>query len=175
MKMADPKNPNVGDCVFDGSEFAPYLVDVPPGGLQGMRKAQDGCEEVIKEILANQAEWGSKAGITPDDAANLEDINTKLARLEQFVQPVRKFLELLVETRYVLDDRKQKLIYTIAQGVDRRGREKPELLAKYQHTRAYRSAIAKKGVKTRNKNAEEASAPEGSHTSGPAPDQILPA
>jgi hypothetical protein len=22
--------------LFDGSEFAPYLVDVPPGGLQGI-------------------------------------------------------------------------------------------------------------------------------------------
>ncbi len=158
--MADPKNPNVGDCVFDGSEFATYLVDVPPGGLQGMRTAQDGCDEVCKEILANQADWGLKAGVTADDAASLEDIDRKLARLDQFVQPVRKFLELLVETRYVLDDQKQKLIYTIAQAVERRGKERPELLAKYQHTRAYRSAIAKKAVKTRNKNAEEAGASE---------------
>jgi hypothetical protein len=168
--MADPKNPNVGDCVFDGSEFASYLVDVPPGGLQGMRTAQDGCDEVCKEILANQAEWGLKAGITADDAADLENINAKLARLDQFVQPVRKFLELLVETRYVLDDRKQKLIYTIAQAVERRGKEKPELLAKYQHTRAYRSAIAKKALKTRHKNAEEASAPEqGTPEKAPSP------
>jgi hypothetical protein len=170
MKMSDPKNPNVGDCVFDGSEFAPYLVDVPPGGLQGMRTAQDGCDEVCKEILANHAEWGTKAGITAEDAADLEDINAKLARLDQFVQPVRKFLELIVETRYVLDDRKQKLIYTIAQAVERRGKEKPELLAKYQHTRAYRSAIAKKAVKTRHKNAEGASASEqGTPNEGPSP------
>jgi hypothetical protein len=135
-----------------------------------MRTAQDGCDEVCKEILANQADWGTKAGITAEDAADLEDINTKLARLDQFIQPVRKFLEMLVETRYVLDDRKQKLIYTIGQAVDRRGKEKPELLAKYQHTREYRSAIAKKALKTRNKNAEEASAPEqGAHNEGPSP------
>lgn len=168
--MADPKNPNVGDCVFDGSEFAPYLVDVPPGGLQGMRTAQDGCDEVCKEIFANQAEWGAKAGVTAEDIASLEDIDKKMARLDQFVQPVRKFLELLIETRYVLDDRKQKLIYTIGQAVERRGREKPELLAKYQQTRAYRSATAKKAVKTRNKNAEEASASEpGARDEGSAP------
>jgi hypothetical protein len=168
--MSDPKNPNVGDCVFDGSEFAPYLVDVPPGGLQRMRTAQDGCDEVCKEILANQADWGTKAGVTAEDAADLGDINAKMARLDQFIQPVRKFLEMLIETRYVLDDRKQKLIYTIGQAVDRRGKEKPELLAKYQHTRAYRSAIAKKALKTRNKNAEEASAPEqGAHNEGPLP------
>jgi hypothetical protein len=138
-----------------------------------MRTAQDGCDQVCKEILANHAEWGTKAGITAEDAAELEDINAKLARLDQFVQPVRKFLELLVETRYVLDDRKQKLIYTIAQAVERRGKEKPELLAKYQHTRAYRSAIAKKAVKTRHKNAEGASASEqGTPDEGPSPNQM---
>jgi hypothetical protein len=167
--MSDPKNPNVGDCVFDGSEFAPYLVDVPPGGLQGMRTEQDGCAEVCKEILANQAEWGTKAGITPEDVASLEDIDAKLARLDQFVQPVRKFLELLVETRYVLDDRKQKLIYTIAQSVERRGKEKPDLLGRYQLTRAYRSAIAKKAVKTRNKNAEALASEQGTPDEGQSP------
>lgn len=168
--MADPKNPNVGDCVFDGSEFASYLIDVPPGGLQGMRTAQEGCPEVCKEILANQAEWGVKAGILAEDVSSLEDINAKLARLDQFVQPVRKFLELIIETRYALDDRKQKLIYTIAQAVERRGKERPELLAKYQRTRAYRSASAKKAVKTRFKNAAEATASEqGTPDKGSAP------
>jgi hypothetical protein len=55
----------------------------------------------------------------------------------------------------VLDDQRQKLIFNIAQSVDRRGKATPSLLGTYALTREYRSAAAKKAVKTRQKNAEE--------------------
>jgi hypothetical protein len=154
--MSDPKNPKVGDRSFEGEEFT-YLVELPPGGLQGRRTAQERCDEVCKEILANQPQWGAKAGVTAEDASELELINARIARIDQFLQPVRKFLDLLVDTRYVLDDQRQKLIFNVAQSVDRRGKALPSLLGAYALTREYRSAIAKKAAKTRQKNAEESS------------------
>ena len=42
-----------------------------------------------------------------------------------------------------------------AKAIDRRAKRDPELLAKYQRTREYRSEIAKKALKTKEKNAAE--------------------
>ena len=67
---------------------------------------------------------------------------------------MEKFLEVMQETRAVLEDKRQRIIYNVASSVDRREKETPGLQAKYEKTRAYRSAIAKKAVKTRLKNAE---------------------
>ena len=45
-----------------------------------------------------------------------------------------------------------------AQSVDRREKNMPELAAKYEKTREYRSSVAKKGLKTKQKNAEQKAA-----------------
>lgn len=152
----DPTNPEVGALVIHGEEFGEYLVDLAPGALQGMRTAQPGFDDVIKEILANQAQWGPKAGVTVDDFTELEMTNARIARIDVFVRPVQKLLEMLIETRYMLEDRRQRLALNIAKSVDRRGVRDPKLLAKYEKTRAYRSASAKKGLRTRRQNEEEA-------------------
>lgn len=151
--MADPKNPEVGSLVFDGEEFAPYLVDLQPGELQGMRTEQPGFDNVNKEVVANHAEWGAKAGVTEEDFNQLQTISERIERIDLFVRPLQKFLEMLIETRYVLEDRRQRIVLNIAQSVDRRGVREPILLAKYEKTRSYRSAIAKKAVRTRRRNA----------------------
>ena len=43
----------------------------------------------------------------------------------------------------------------------------PEFLAKYEKTRAYHSATAKKALKTRMKNAEQEGEPKGEGGSSP--------
>jgi hypothetical protein len=155
----DPLNPEQGDVHLDGEEFRPYIEDLPPGGLQGMLTAQPNFIDVLKEILANQALYGAKAGVTADDFADLETTNARITRLDVFIRPAQKFVEMLIETRYLLEDRRQRLALNIAQSVDRRALRDPQLLAKYEKTRAYRSAAAKKGLKTRRKNAEPAPKP----------------
>jgi hypothetical protein len=61
---------------------------------------------------------------------------------------------MLGETRALLEDKRQRKIFNVAVSVERREKEDPELLAKYEKTRAYRSAIAYKAAKTRKKNTE---------------------
>jgi len=152
----DPLNPEVGDVSFNGEEFRPYIQDVPTGGLQGMLTAQPNFTNVLKEILANQAQYGAKAGVTVDDFDDLVTTTAHIERVDVFIRPAQKFVEMLIETRYLLEDRRQRLALNVAQSVDRRALRDPQLLAKYEKTRAYRSAAAKKGLKTRRKNTEPA-------------------
>jgi len=165
----DATNPEVGERVFDGSEFT-YLKDITPREMLGLRTAQLGLEEVLKEIRAHQAEWGGKAGLTADDFAELETISQRIARIDAFIAPVQKFLEMLTETRYLLEDKRQRFVLNLASSVDRRGKENPDLLAKYEQTRNYRSAAAKKALKTRLKNAEQ---PQEEEQDPPAPSQPM--
>jgi hypothetical protein len=152
--MGDPKNPVVGTFVFDGAEFDAYAVDLPPGACQGMLATREGFLELCQEIAANQAQWGAKAGIPEQDATDLVTCNAQIARIDIFLPAFLKAAEILTETRYMLDDKRQRIALNSATSVDRRSKRDPELLAKYQTTREYRSVIAKKALKTREKNAD---------------------
>ncbi len=151
----DPKNPVVGELVFDGAEFNGYVVDLAPGECQGMQKTREGCELVWKEIIENQKEWGAKAGVLNEDVKELEESNARIARIDVFLPALRKAVEMLTETRYKLDDKRQMLALNTANSVDRRGKDVPELFAKYEMTRKYRSEVAMKAVKTRKKKEKD--------------------
>lgn len=152
----DPKNPIMGQYVFDGDEFTDYAVDRAPGACKGLLTAREGYDDVCKEISSNQAEWGAKAGIVDQEVTELATTNARIARLDVFIPAVAKFLEILTETRYTLDDRRQRIVMDAAKAVDRRCAKEPELAAKYEKTREYRSAPAKKALKTKAKNAQSA-------------------
>ncbi len=163
----DPKNPVVGQFVFDGAEFTDYAIDLPPGACKGLLTTREGFDEVCQEIAAHQATWGAKAGIAEQEVADLTTTSERIARIDAFLPAVAKFLEVLTETRYLLDDKRQRIVMDAAQSVDRRSSKQPELNAKYQKTREYRSAIAKKGLKTKEKNAQQQGAPGGDGTEQP--------
>ena len=151
----DPKNPTMGQLTFDGSEFAAYAVDMPPGACKGMLVTRPGFFDVCKEITDNQSECGGKAGIADPEVDELAQTNERIARIDAFLPALAKAAEILTETRYVLDDKRQRMVMDAAQAVDRRAKNAPELLAKYEKTREYRSVIAKKALKTKQQNAEQ--------------------
>jgi len=165
----DPKNPVVGDFVFDGSEFVAYAQDLPPGKCQGMLTARDGFLDAASEILANHAAFGAKAGIPDQDAADLATCNERIARIDAFLPALLKAVEVLTETRYLFEDKRQRIILDAAKAVDRRAIKTPDLFARYEKTRAYRSAAAKKGVNTREKNAAAEKAPAAESAAQPEP------
>jgi general stress protein YciG len=155
----DPKNPVMGQFVFDGTEFLDYARDLPPGACQGMLSTREGFKGVYDEVVAVHAEWGGKAGISDQELADLTTTHQRIARIDAFLPALAKAVEILTETRYLLDDKRQRFVLDVAQGVDRRAKNVPELKAKYQKTREYRSEIARKGLKTKGKNAEQDQAP----------------
>lgn len=169
----DPKNPEVGELVIDTSDLAQYIVDLPPGGLKGLLAKRDGFDNVIAEIIANQPLYGGKAGITGEDFTNIQTSNEVIAKIEARLPAARKLVELLEETLAYHEDQRQRQVYAIGKSVEIRANmhKNPELLAKYESTRRYRSAIAFKGVRTRLRNqaAAESGAGDGGE-SYPGPD-----
>jgi len=151
----DFTHPVVGDPGVDCSSLAMHLVDLPEEAMRGMLTAQEGFVEVILEIISNQAAWGEKAGITSSDFANFELSCDIVDKIDMYLPVARKLVEMLLETRALHEDRRQRIARAIAAGVERRAMhnaEGTELLARYQKTRVYRSAIGRKGYKTRQRN-----------------------
>jgi hypothetical protein len=156
--MADEvKTVDIGTLLIDATPLAECIVDLPPGGKQGLRKQQDGYSEAAGEVVSNQAVWGDQAGITVGDFEQFTHANQRIAMIDALLPAARKLVEVLEETRAVLDDRRQRQVSAIATAVEGRAKvlRKPELLAKYEKTRAYRSASAMKAVRTRRRNAAE--------------------
>jgi len=152
---ADLTTPVVGAAGVDCSSIAAHLVDLPEEAMRGMLTAQSGFIEVLLEILDNQATWGDKAGITNSDFANLELSCDIIEKIDMYLPAARKLVEMLLETRALHEDKRQRIVRAIAVGVERRAKlsaEGNKLLARYQKTRTYRSAIGLKGYKTRQRN-----------------------
>jgi hypothetical protein len=142
--------------VIDASEVAEFAVDLGPGGLRGMRNEQPGLREAINEISSSQAECGEQAGINAADIRELETARERIALIDKFLQPSKKMVEKLTETRATLVDECERKISAIAANIETRakGKGNKSLLATYQTTLAYRSAAALKGVHTRQRNAK---------------------
>ena len=77
----DPKKPSMGDLSIDASDLT-FLVDLPPGATVGMRTRQEGYEEALHEILANQEVYGMRAGVTPHDIEQLRLAEERVALVE---------------------------------------------------------------------------------------------
>jgi len=151
----DFTHPVVGDPGVDCSSIAMHLVDLPEEATRGMLTAQEGFAEVVKEILGNQAVWGDKAGITSSDFTSFELSCEIIEKIDIYLPVARKLVELLVETRALHENRRQRTAYAAAEGIERRAKhsaEGSELLARYQKTRAYRSSIGLKAYRTRLRN-----------------------
>ncbi|MFT3775454.1 MAG: hypothetical protein QM820_59665 [Minicystis sp.] len=156
----DPKNPEVGELHVDASEMQPDIVDLQPSDMLGLRSEQEGNEDVVAEILANQAKWGVKAGVAQEEADDLQATHAKIGRLDVFIASTAKLLELLQETRALLADKRERIILSVAWSVDAKAKVKGNaaLVARYEKTRSYRSAPGDKAARTRKKNAAEKAA-----------------
>lgn len=159
--MSDPIKPAaIGALAIDCSPLAPFLVDLPRGGMRGLRVEHEGFAAAVAEVVAHQATVGVKAGIPQADVDLILLTNDHIAQIDAFLPAAKKLVEILEETRAKLDDQRQRQVHAIAGMVEGRVRATgdTELLAKYEKARAYRSAIAVKAAKTRKKNALAAAA-----------------
>lgn len=147
-----------GTLLIDCTPLAGVLKDLPPRGMVGMRSEQPGYRDVVVEITSNQSTVGIKAGVLQEDVDAIVEADRQIEQIDAYLPALRKLVQMLVETRAVLDDERHKRISAIVKTIDVRTQIKgsDELLAKYEKTRKYRSAIAMKGVQTRRKNAAAA-------------------
>lgn len=146
--------PASGDLIIDASSMASFLEDLEAGATQGMRREQEGMADVIQEVSANQKGWGVKAGITAEEVTELVTKTAQIAQIRAYRPAVAKLLEMLDETESKFDNRRDTLIRIMAESVDAKAKSVgPDLFAKYEKTRTYRSAVGNKAAKTRKKNA----------------------
>lgn len=149
----EAKRPERESLVIDLRALGDFLIDAAPGQLVGIKRAQPGYEEVLREIYENQATYGEMAGILPSEVEELRLLNERIEVLRQHRPTVQKALEMLLETEAILDNRCQEIVRNIAKNVDARAATLKDgvLLAKYERTLKYRSQAAQKAVKTRKK------------------------
>lgn len=143
----------VGDLQVDLSAMASFLVDVET--TRGLQSEKEGLAETQAELYGNQKEFGAAAKISDAEIQELQTFDAQIQQIDEALPIVEKLLEMLTESRAVLDDKREKQLHSIAELVDTTSKKNPDLLARYQRIRRYRSATALKGVKTREKNKEK--------------------
>jgi hypothetical protein len=155
---------SLNDLLLDGRHLQGKIRDLPNGARQGMRAEQPNFPNVIKEITDNQPLYGEQAGISSRNFQDLQAGLQYIAELDAMLPSARKFLEVLEETRAYEMDQIQRLVSSIAYSVEGRAKayKDDELLARYEQTRAYRSAAGLKAARTRLRNLapESPEAPE---------------
>jgi hypothetical protein len=128
---------------------------------------------VYTEIVANQEQWGARAGIPDSDVEFLQLTQQRIAIVDRHLPSMRKALEILEDTRAHLDDQRQRRVFMIAKSVEARGElaENADLLAKYATTREYRSAVGYKAARTRRRNQQNAEQAEQTETDTTSTDE----
>lgn len=155
---------------IDATDVGPFVVDLPPGGMLGLRSPQPGFAEALAELLSNQPVFGVQAGVRDEDIVDIQTTLTQRERVRSLLPAASKLFELLTETDAVLDDRLQRQVHNVAHVVERRAKmqRNDELLARYAKTRAYRSAIGNKAARTRQRNLDAVTPPDETPDETPA-------
>lgn len=145
---------SLNELLLDARHLQPRIRDLPNGARQGMRSEQPNFLQVIKEIIDNQPLYGEQVGVSPRNFQDLQSGMQFIAELDALLPSARKFLEVLEETRAYEMDQIQRMVSSIAYSVEGRAKayKDDELLARYEQTRAYRSAAGLKAARTRLRN-----------------------
>lgn len=155
---------SLNELLLDGRHLQPRIRDLPNGARQGMRSEQPNFQRVIKEIIDNQPLYGEQVGVSPRNFQDMQGGLQCIAEIDALLPSALKFVELLEETRAYEMDQLQRMVSSIAYSVEGRAKayKNDELLARYEQTRAYRSAAGLKAARTRlrNQTPEAPEAPE---------------
>ena len=164
----ESKRPDIGVLFLDLRSMAEFLRDTPHGTRQTLRFTYAGFDEATHEIVSNQSILGERAGILPRDVEALLLTQERIKLIDEQLPAARKIVELLEDSRAVLDDQAQRLVNAMAQMVEARAKadEDDELLARYDKLRAYRSSVGLKAAKTRRRNEAELEQPQNEEVDG---------
>ena len=142
-----------GQTSCDLANVKDVLVDLAPGALVGARFEQEGIAAVLAELSRVMPTHGEEAEVR---SAIYERVVAATGNLEKLLAHeiiLEKMLEVVRETKGLLmNNREHDLNVIGARTIDTATRQdKPELLALFEKTIAYRSQIANKGAATRKK------------------------
>lgn len=151
-----------GQLACDLTDVKDVLVDLAPGALRGARYAQDGIAEVLGELARVMPEHAEDAEIRGTVYDRVTESTAYLAKLTEHEIVLSKLLEVVRETKGMLENNREHALNTIAaRAADTAKRnKKPELLAQFEKTIAYRAQPGRKAYATRKKNKALQSAEE---------------
>jgi hypothetical protein len=154
--MADETNhSNLSSLTLDLTALSAFLVDLPPGGLKGLQSEKDDYAKASSELNGINPALRTRLGIAADiEAIQLSDEHIK--QIDERLPLALKMVEVLRETRAKEIDRRERKISTLCDKVQTHVKDTKEetTLAAFTETTKYRSQLADKAAKTRQKNAE---------------------
>jgi hypothetical protein len=164
----ESKKPALNDLFVDARPCADYLIDLEQGERQGLRVELEGFPDSAAEVMDNQPLYGERAGISDKDFQAFVTAVERRDEIRKHLRVARKLVEVLEESEAVQDDQAQRQIFGFAQVIEARARAygDPELLARYERTRAYRSAVGVKAARTRRRNEAELEQPQNEELPG---------
>jgi hypothetical protein len=170
--MAKIDGPNyTGPTVVDATALKDKLVDLPPKALKGARGPKEGLAEVLKELSTAVPNHGDEAEVHPAVYQRIVDRTSDIDALSQKEMEVLKLLEVIRETRGMMENNREEDISTLGTSVETKSEKdkNPALKAHFEKTIAYKALYAAKAAETRRKNEEAAKAGgEGGGTPTPA-------
>ncbi len=143
-----------GQTSCDLSDVQDVLVDLAPGALVRSRVEQDGIAAVLVELSRVMPVHAEDAEIRAAIYDRVVAATGNLEKLRAHEMALEKMLEVVRETKgLMMNNREHDLSVIAARAVETAKRQsKPELLALFEKTIAYRSQVARKAVATRKKN-----------------------
>jgi len=155
--------------------LAPDLVgiiyDLPPGGMQRLRREKDGIEDVVAELSTNVPHVGAEAGISSDVYARFVKSTDDIGKIRAAKQLVAKLAEVLEESEGWHEHERETWISMMVDAIKSTARHSnANITAIFEKTLEYNGRAAVKAAKTRRKNAEamakEAESPEAEEAPG---------
>ncbi len=160
--------PYTGPLFIDVQEHEAYLVDLPPGGTQRLKREKDGFEAMFKELADGVPAQGAKAGIAAEIYERFVDRTAKLAKIREKRAMAEKLAEVLRETEIALENAREGDVAVMAKAIQTTARlVDPTVTGTFENTLRYYSQIGDKAAATRRKN-EEAKAEAASQPVTPA-------
>lgn len=152
----DPKQPIIGELSIDATDLT-FLVDLEPGARVHLRPSQPGIAEAIAEIKANQMVSDGARVVPESTFQELLTVEARIKQIDAKLPAVKKLAEMMGETRALLDDKQQRLVSAVARMAEAHATAFGDnsMLARYEKTRTYRSAVALKAARTRRRNQED--------------------
>ena len=145
-----------GELTSDLTNVKDVLVDIPPGGLQGLRTEQPGMAGVLLELEHVLPQYGDAAEVHGAFHSRIMQASANIEKLAEHELILEKQLEVVRETKAQLINNREYDIGAVAAKVTESAtrQRKPELLALFEKTLRYRSQVAQKALMTRKKNGK---------------------
>ena len=146
--------PYTGALKFDFTPVASILIDLPPGGMRGLRREQPGMPDVITELATAVSSHGAEAGVQEVAYQRFLDSTDKVKRVREKRLALLKIAEILAETEATYEDQREQALSQMVDAVKstaKRNKNKA-IVAPFEKSIAYTAQGADKAVKTRTRN-----------------------